>query len=268
MASSSKKTLRFRSGLGSLSMGRSKTPSIDILSYHHRQETSTTLPPPPLIPRNREATIQEHARFETVLEERKNTIRDFITDNPGYDKTLYLFSQDSKIRQLCQRFVEPSYGEERIKGRPASKRCKYAFNAVVLVAIIVSITVAAVASPLYRRKMFITDGDLRWNWPNLVEVAVGFVFVVEFLVKIVADGFLFSPNAYLLSLWNDIDFLVLLTLLVNIITSLTGGSGSNRFTRSLKAFRALRLINLWPTMRITFYNVSPSSLLSSQSFRY
>jgi len=237
-------------------MGRSKTPSIDFLSYHHRQETSTTLPPPPLIPRNREATIQEHARFETVLEERKNTIRDFIAENPGYDKTLYLFYQDSKIRQLCQRFVDPSYGDERIKGKPASKRCKYAFNAVVLIAIIVSITVAAIASPLYRRKMFITDGDLRWNWPNLVEVAVGFAFVVEFLVKIIADGFLFSPNAYLLSLWNDIDFLVLLTLLVNIITSLTGGAGSNRFTRSLKAFRALRLINLWPTMRITFYNVS------------
>ena len=244
----SKRTLRFRSGLESLSSGRSKNHSIDVLGSHHRQFASESgiLPP-----RNREATIQEHARFESVAQERKNTIREFVAENPGYDRTLYVFSQDSKIRHFCQRLVDPSYGDERIKGRPASKWWKLAFNSIVLVAIIVSISIAAVATPLYRRNMFITDGDLRWNWPNLIEVAVGFVFVLEFLVKIVADGFLFSPNAYLLSLWNDIDFLVLLTLLVNIITSLAGGAGSNRFTRSLKAFRALRLINLWPTMRIT-----------------
>ncbi|GAA5898852.1 calcium channel protein CCH1 [Sporobolomyces salmoneus] len=251
--SAPKRTLRFRSGLDGLSMNRTKTNSIDIFGSRHEHQYSSDLAAPP--PRNREATIQEHARFESVAEERKNTIREFILENPGYDKTLYLFSQDSKIREICQRLVEPSYGDERIKGRPASKWWKYAFNSVVLLAIIVSISVAAVATPLYRQQMFINDGDLRWNWPNLVEVAVGFVFVLEFLVKIVADGFLFSPNAYLLSLWNDIDFLVLLTLLVNIITSLVGGDASNRFTRALKAFRALRLINLWPAMRVTFYNV-------------
>ncbi|GAA6010255.1 hypothetical protein JCM11491_005413 [Sporobolomyces phaffii] len=249
--SSTSKRTRFRSGLESLST-RPRTFSIDALNYHQRQSTLETSALPP---RTREATIQEHARFESVAQERKDTIREFITTNPGYDKSLYMFSQKSRIRRICQRLVEPSYGDERIQGRPASKRWKLAFNAVVLVAIVTSISVAAYATPLYRRNSYVADGDIRWNWPNLVEVAVGFVFVLEFLVKIVADGFLFSPNAYLLSLWNDIDFLVLLTLLVNIITSLVGGASSNRFTRALKAFRALRLINLWPTMRITFYNV-------------
>ncbi|GAA5936330.1 calcium channel protein CCH1 [Sporobolomyces koalae] len=249
-----KRTLKFRSGLESLSHARSRMPSLDVLGYHQRQPTAGTSTPVPR-PQTREATIQEHAKFESVAQERKNTIREYIEENPAYDKTLYIFSQSSKVRQFCQRLVEPSYGEERLRGRAATRSWKYAFDAVVLVAIIVSIAVAAVATPLYRRNMFVMEGDPRWNWPNLVEVAVGFVFVLEFVVKIVADGFLFSPNAYLLSLWNDIDFLVLLTLLVNIITSLVGGAASTRFTRSLKAFRALRLINLWPTMRITFYNV-------------
>lgn len=80
--------------------------------------------------------------------------------------------------------------------------------------------------------------------------------MVEFLIKVVADGFIFSPNAYLLSVWNLLDFFVLVTLVVNIGTSLSSSSTAvNSFTRALKAFRALRLINLSSTMRTTFYNV-------------
>lgn len=82
------------------------------------------------------------------------------------------------------------------------------------------------------------------------------MFIIEFIIKIIADGFAFTPNAYLLSIWNLLDFFVLLTLIVNIGTSLSTGSAAvNSFTRSLKAFRALRLINLSSTMRDTFHSV-------------
>ncbi|GAA6064276.1 hypothetical protein JCM10212_000978 [Sporobolomyces blumeae] len=246
----SKRTLRFRSGLNRLSVGHSRAPTLDTLGYDPSSSGARSVPL-----RTREATIQEHAEIRNLATERIDMLRDYLAENPGYDRTLYVFSQSSRFRQLCQRFVEPSYGGERINGRPASRSCRIAFDALVLVAIAASIAVAAYATPLYRHNSFVIDGDTRWYWPNLVEVAVGFVFVLEFVVKVVADGFLFSPNAYLLSPWNDIDFLVLLTLLVNIITSLVGGRASNRFTRALKAFRALRLINLWPTMRTTFHNV-------------
>jgi hypothetical protein len=87
-------------------------------------------------------------------------------------------------------------------------------------------------------------------------VALGFIFIIEFMVKVLADGFIFTPNAYLLSVWNMLDFFVLLTLLVNVGTALSpSNAATSRFTRSLKAFRALRLINLSETMRQTFYNV-------------
>ena len=80
--------------------------------------------------------------------------------------------------------------------------------------------------------------------------------MLEFIIKIVADGFIFAPNAYLLSVWNFLDFFVLITLVINIGTSLaSGNSGVNTFFRLLKAFRALRLINLSSTMRNTFYDV-------------
>lgn len=122
-------------------------------------------------------------------------------------------------------------------------------------AIIGSVVIAAIATPVYRKNYFLAHGTIRLTWFNLTEVSLGLIFVLEFLVKVIADGFVFSPNAYLLSIWNDLDFFVLITLVVNIVTALVAGGSISRFSRSLKAFRALRLINLSATLRETFYNI-------------
>jgi hypothetical protein len=165
--------------------------------------------------------------------------------------------------------VESPY-EERIYGARANRKWTVAFRAVILVAVVGSVVVAAIATPVYRRDYFLSHGDIRLTWCaggylteralmlyrfNLTEVALGMFFVIEFLIKVVADGFIFAPNAYLLSIWNILDFFVLLTLLVNVTTSLVGGVGVNRFTRALNAFRALRLINMSARVRETFYTV-------------
>lgn len=196
-----------------------------------------------------------------------------------------MFKQSHPLRRLCQKFVEPAYGDERVNGRPAVRGYKIVFGLTMFVAILASITIAAIATPLYRLNYYRAHGQVRWTWftvsnapsaaherprllsvpvdelsiftgPQVSESAIGAIFVLEFFVKIIADGFLFSPNAYLLSIWNNLDLFILLCLLVNAITALVDGTGINRFTRMLKATRALRLINLWPTMQTTFYNVS------------
>jgi hypothetical protein len=95
-----------------------------------------------------------------------------------------------------------------------------------------------------------------FSWYTLVEIGICGIFIVEAGIKIIADGFLFSPNAYLLSLWNTLDFVILVTLIMNIVTTLVFGTSVSRFTRALKSLRALRLINLSETLRETFYNVS------------
>ncbi|KAG8896276.1 calcium channel protein, partial [Tulasnella sp. 403] len=77
----------------------------------------------------------------------------------------------------------------------------------------------------------------------------------QFLIKVIADGFIFTPNAYLLSIWNVIDFLILNALLVNMISTLIVAGGVSRLTRALKAFRTLRLITFFPWMRDTFHSV-------------
>lgn len=141
-------------------------------------------------------------------------------------------------------------------GRPAVKGYKITFQILVLLAIIGSIVIAAIATPLYRLNYYLEHGAVVFTWYTIVESALGLIFVLEFAIKVIADGFVFSPNAYLLSIWNTLDFFILLTLIINVVTALVDGTGINRFTRALKAFRALRLINLWPQMQTTFYNVS------------
>jgi hypothetical protein len=73
-----------------------------------------------------------------------------IYAHPTYDRALWIFSQRNPLRRLCQRFVEPAHGD-RIFGVQPHRSWAAAFRLVILGAIIGSVTVAAVATPVYRR---------------------------------------------------------------------------------------------------------------------
>ncbi|PLW08520.1 hypothetical protein PCANC_24286 [Puccinia coronata f. sp. avenae] len=178
----------------------------------------------------------------------------FIKDHPTYDKVFWFISQRNPIRKFCQFLVEPSLGD-RIFGRPPNKIGVFVFKSIVFSTIMGSVIVAAIATPVYKQHYYLIHGDSIYTWFNLTEVILGLFFVLEFFIKVLADGFIFTPNAYLLNTWNRIDFLVLGTLVSDITASLVYGGLTSRFTRSLKAFRALRMINLTLSMRETFYNV-------------
>ena len=75
---------------------------------------------------------------------------------------------------------------------------------------------------------------------------------MEFVIKVIADGFIFTPNVYVWSIWNVLDFFIMAGLLVNVMTSLIFIGSLSRFTRALKALRALKLVMLIEKMRSTF----------------
>lgn len=174
-----------------------------------------------------------------------------INTHPSYEKSLWLFSNTSSFRRTCQSIVPCSHGE-RLFGRKTSSFRQKIYQLAILAAIAASVVVAGVATPHYRRDWYKTHGFRRDSWFSLTEVTLSVIFIAEFFVKVIADGFAFTPNAYLMSPWNALDLFVLLTLIVNVITELAVIGGVSRFTRALKAFRALRLINLSDLMRRTF----------------
>ena len=189
-----------------------------------------------------------------ALRERRNQQADFITAHPTFDQSLWLFKQNNPVRRFCQACTSPAYGE-RIFGRPAHPVLRLVVKGVVFCAIVASVIVAAVASPEYRKQYYEENGVHRGTWFDLVELGLGTTFILEALIKIIADGFVFAPNAYLLSRWNVLDFLMLMALLINIVTSLIYIGGLSRLTRALKAFRALRLVTLFGRLRDTLHAV-------------
>ncbi|OCF43572.1 high-affinity cell membrane calcium channel [Kwoniella heveanensis CBS 569] len=204
-----------------------------------------------LPPLNAGPSTDEHM---DALRERRNQQADFIAAHPSFDQSLWIFKQSNPVRRFCQACVAPAYGD-RIFGRPAHPVLQLVVKTIVFCAVVASVTVAAVASPSYRRGYYAENGVFRGTWFDLSEVALGMVFVIEAAIKIIADGFMFAPNAYLLSLWNVLDFIILITLLINTTTSLIFIGGLSRVTRALKSFRALRLITLFSRLRDTLHAV-------------
>ncbi|KAJ7872310.1 Ion transport protein-domain-containing protein [Mycena olivaceomarginata] len=208
--------------------------------------------------RNEVTTTNED--MSDTLYERRAQKADFIRDHPSYDKTFWIFSQKNILRKFCQKLVQPASGP-RIFGTQQSTTLYPLFQVILLLIVIAGIVVESVANPVYRRKYFAEHGLTRGAWFDLAESAFGLVFFVEFLIKVVADGFLFTPNAYVRSIWNLLDFVIMIGLLVNVTTGLIFAGGLSRLTRSLKALRALRLITLIDRMRTTFESLIISGAL-------
>lgn len=194
-----------------------------------------------------DATENDHDEHS----ERKAQKADFIIDHPTYDKTFWLFSQEDRLRNMCQKVVKPA-GGERLFGCPPSDVAHTLFQLLILLTVLGGIITEGVATPLYRRNYYIEHGVARDAWFNIAEIAFGAPFLVEFIIKIIADGFLFTPNAYVKSIWNILDFIILIGILVNLSFTLIFVSGLTRSIHALKALRALRLVTLIEKMRNTF----------------
>ncbi|XP_006460371.1 hypothetical protein AGABI2DRAFT_220377 [Agaricus bisporus var. bisporus H97] len=192
--------------------------------------------------------------LEDEIKERRALKADFIQDHPTYDKVIWVISQKNWIRRLCQRVVRPARGE-RIFGTPHSPIAHPIFQLLILLTVIGGIIVEGISTPLYRRDYYAEHGFIRGSWFDIAEATFGFILFLEFVIKVVADGFVWTPNAYLRSIWNILDFLIMVGVIVNVTTGLIFVGGLTRLTRSLKALRALRLITLIDRMRNTFQSL-------------
>lgn len=192
--------------------------------------------------------------LEDELNERRAVKADFIRDHPSYDKVFWFISEKNWIRKLCQKVVQPARGE-RIFGTPHSPIAHPIFQLVILLTVIGGIVVEGIATPLYRRDYYSRNGFIRGAWFDIAEATFGLVLFIEFMIKVIADGFVWTPNAYLRSIWNTLDFAIMIGIIVNVTTGLIFVGGLTRLTRSLKALRALRLITLIDRMRNTFQSL-------------
>ncbi|CAA7264458.1 unnamed protein product [Cyclocybe aegerita] len=243
--------------LQQLFTGDTKTDDIPMTTLRHQGREPSTDPLDEEMERHLELLVAVNPQIgladaaEDEYHERRAQKADFIRDHPTYDKVFWVIGQKNRLRKLCQKVVQPARGE-RIFGTPPSPVAHTIFQLILLFTVIGGIAIEAIATPIYRRNYFQKFGFVRGAWFELAEASFGFTLFVEFMIKIIADGFLFTPNGYLRSIWNCLDFIIMIGIIVNVTTGLIFIGGLSRFTRALRALRALRLITLIDKMRSTF----------------
>ena len=117
------------------------------------------------------------------------------------------------------------------------------------------VLLACIANPLYQRAYSNKHGKSVRNWFVWTDMGFAAIFSVESTIKIIADGFFWTPNAYFRSSWGIIDGIVLVTLWINVATSLSAHGNISRAVGAFKALRALRLLNVSDSARETFHAI-------------
>lgn len=189
--------------------------------------------------------------------ERRKAQREYLARHPTYNNSLFIFTPKNPIRRLCQRLVGPGRGNERFDGVEPNKYAWYGFTVFIYAAIIAMVLLACITTPLYQKEYLREHvGENRYkSWFVWVDLGFAIVFSVEAVIKIIADGWFFTPNAYYRSSWGIIDGMVLITLWINVLTLLFHDGDVSRVIGAFKALRALRLLNISNSARDTFHSL-------------
>lgn len=205
---------------------------------------------------NEEVDIRTRAReVVSAAEQRKRAQRQYLQRHPRYNVSLFVFGPRNILRRFCQRIVGPGRGNTRFEGVDPVRPVWYAFSALIYAAIVAMVLLACVSTPLYQRDYFKHNGFSSRNWFVWTDMGFAVIFSIEALIKVIADGFFWTPNAYFRGSWGLIDGLVLVTLWINVITSLYSDGAVSRVVGAFKALRALRLLNVSDSARDTFHSV-------------
>lgn len=186
---------------------------------------------------------------------RKKAQREFLVRHPNYNNALFIFRPGNPIRRLCQKIVGPGRGSERFDGVEPNTVVWYTFSAFIYAAIVAMVLLACITTPLYQKEYFTQHTFNVRNWFVWADMSFAVLFTVEALIKVIADGFFWTPNAYFRSSWGFIDGIVLITFWINVVTSLLNDGAVSRAVGAFKALRALRLLNVSDSARDTFHSL-------------
>lgn len=164
--------------------------------------------------------------------------REAMKEEAAVAKALLIFSDRSRIRHFCKKLVGSSTDGQ------AEKR--NLFNWIIMACVLVSILMVILDEPSTR---MIRKDTVRQSTYNTIEVSLSIVFIIELGIRIIADGLLLTPNAYLRNYWNQLDICV---VLLNTITIFMGTDQAPRGLSTLRSLRILRLIRYFNGIRDIF----------------
>lgn len=191
----------------------------------------------------------------SAQERLKRAQREYLRNHPNYNVSMFIFKPTNLIRRACQRLVWPARGNHRYDGLPPYRSAWLVFSSIIYAAIVAMVVLACVTTPMYQKQYFQKHGPSLRNWFTFADAGFAALFTVEAIIKIIADGLIWTPNAYLRGSWGIIDCVVLITLWISVLSSLREQGDISRAVGAFKALRALRLLNISDNARNTFHSV-------------
>lgn len=167
--------------------------------------------------------------------------REALKENTPIVNSLFLFSNRSRIRYWCKKLVGTT--------RDGQAEKTSIFNWIVMALVLVSIIMVILDEPSTR---LIRKDTAKQDTFNQIEISLSILFVVELMIRIIADGLLLTPNAYLRNHWNQLDFCV---IVLNIITTFMGTDEAPRGLSTFRSLRILRLIRYFSGVRDIFVSL-------------
>lgn len=113
------------------------------------------------------------------------------------------------------------------------------FEWVILITICMNCVALALSTPYPRG-----DADATNHMLERIEIVFLVIFTIECFFKIIAYGLLMHPGAYLRSVWNILDFVIVVIGLFTVAMSSFIPEGEGFDVKALRAFRVLRPLRL------------------------
>lgn len=157
-----------------------------------------------------------------------------VVVSPG--SSLYLFSETSKVRVACVKTVTHPWFD------------RFILLLILLNSIVLAITDWTVIDEDPSSES-VGEPLAEGSWRNAVlydtEVIFTSLFALEFVLKVIAQGFILGHGAYLRDAWNVLDFLVVVTALLTSIPGMPTASA----IRVLRVLRPLRSVSALPSLQ-------------------
>lgn len=186
---------------------------------------------------------------------------DLRENHPYFDTPLLIVGRESRFRMICQSIVSAKYDphvRDPITGKERKMRYKGAHELLGLVPycdwIMIIVTTVSCAS------MMCETGEHRiTNTSILIIAEYTFVFAmaIELLLKTLACGLLFTPNAYLANVAGVMDFLIfgISVLFLCLLPEKVPPQSWQQTLYVMRCIRPLRIFSLVPHMRKVVYEL-------------
>ena len=101
------------------------------------------------------------------------------------------------------------------------------------------------------------DSGFNWISDNVFDPILTCFFTLEFVLKVIAFGFVLDETSYLRDAWNWLDFIVVVTGILQMTNAMTSSEGVG-FLRMFRILRPLRSLNAVPQMKVLVNTVLSS----------